>query len=164
MAAPSRARRHPAALRDLQADLPGELQRLAERLGYQLDQERAAELAAEASLERMRARAEHTAPETSRGAWKDPQRFFRKGASGDWRELLDDDDLDLYHRRVAAMVDDDMAMWLHAGRLASGVYAGWTRPSQRDLPAPDPRTERLTTSAGLLRIQRPGEGQPSLHP
>lgn len=109
---------------DLQADLPGELRRLAERLGYDLDEEHAVELAAEASLDRMRARAKDAAPESSVGLWKDPQQFFRKGASGDWRELLNDDDLDLYHRRVAALVDEDMTTWLHGGRVGSGVHAG----------------------------------------
>jgi aryl sulfotransferase len=48
-----------------------------------------------------------------RSFWRDPEQFFRLGTSGQWRELLDDEDLDRYRRRVNALVAPDLARWAH---------------------------------------------------
>lgn len=56
---------------DLQADLAGELLRLAHVLGISCTPERARKLAAEASLARMRERAADVAPVASLGIWKE---------------------------------------------------------------------------------------------
>src|SRR5918997_3698189 len=68
---------------DLQADLAGELLRLAGVLGIACSPERARELAAEASLTRMRERGAEVAPSASQGTWKDVRAFFRSGGSGE---------------------------------------------------------------------------------
>ncbi len=106
---------------DMQADLAGELLRLARVLGLPCAPERACELAAEASLARMRERAADVIPSASLGYWKDVRAFFRSGGSGEWRERLSAADLAAYETRVAALVDPDLAAWAHGGRLASGV-------------------------------------------
>jgi hypothetical protein len=106
---------------DLTADLAGELLRLAGVLGIPCSPERAYELAAEASLTRMRERAADVAPNASQEAWKDVRAFFRSGASGEWRDRLDAADLAAYEARVATLVGPDLAVWVHDGRLASGV-------------------------------------------
>ena len=106
---------------DLQADLPGELLRLARVLGIPCSPERARELAAEASLARMRERSADVAPNVSRGHWKDVRAFFRSGGTGEWRERVSAADLAAYEARVAAFVGPDLAAWAHGGRLASGV-------------------------------------------
>jgi aryl sulfotransferase len=107
---------------DLQADLPGELLRLARVLGIPCSADRARELAAEASLARMRERGADVAPTTfQQGHWKDVRAFFRSGGSGEWRARLSAADLAAYEARVAARVGPDLAAWIHGGRLASGV-------------------------------------------
>jgi aryl sulfotransferase len=106
---------------DLRADLPGELQRLADALGFGLSAERAGELAREASLERMRARAADVVPGASLGQWRSVKAFLRAGSSGEWRAIVDDADLESYHRRVETLVPPDLAAWVHAGRMASGI-------------------------------------------
>jgi aryl sulfotransferase len=106
---------------DLQADLEGELLRLARVLGIPCSLERARELAPEASLARMRERAGDVAPNASQGAWKDVRAFFRGGGTGEWRAYLPAADLAAYEARVAALVPPDLAAWVHGGRLASGV-------------------------------------------
>src|SRR5215212_3938156 len=109
---------------DLQADLPGELYRLARVLGIPCSPERARELAPEASLARMRERAADDAPLASpgtRGSWKDPRAFFRTGGSGEWRARLSATDLAAYEARVAQLVGPDFAAWAHGGWLASGI-------------------------------------------
>jgi hypothetical protein len=106
---------------DLQADLVGELLRLARVLGIPCTPERARELAPEASLDRMRERAAEVAPNASQGAWKDVRAFFRSGGAGEWRPRLSAADLAAYEARVAALVSPELAAWVHGGRLASGV-------------------------------------------
>jgi hypothetical protein len=109
---------------DLQADLAGELMRLASVLGIPCPPDRALELAAEASLTRMRERAADDAPSASqgtRGAWKDVRAFFRSGGTGEWRARVSAADLAAYEARVAELVGSDLAAWVHGGRLASGV-------------------------------------------
>jgi len=106
---------------DLQADLPGELLRLARVLGIPCSLERARALAPEASLARMRERGADFAPSASLGIWKDVRAFFRSGGSGEWRERVSAGDLAAYDARVAALVGPDLAAWVHGGRIASGV-------------------------------------------
>src|SRR4029079_8446188 len=106
---------------DLQADLAGELLRLARVLGIPCAPERARELAAEASLARMRERAADVAPNASQGHWKDVRAFFRSGCTGQWRARLSSADLAAYDIRVAELATTDLAAWAHGGRLASGV-------------------------------------------
>jgi len=109
---------------DLQADLTGELLRLARVLGIPCAPERARELALEASLARMRERAADVVPSASLGTWQDVRAFFRSGGTGEWRERLSAADLAAYEARVAALVAPDLAAWVHGGRLASGVDPG----------------------------------------
>ena len=104
---------------DLQADLPGQLARLAGVLAIDADDARIAELAAAASFENMKARADDLAPNVDHRLWLDNSSFFHRGASGQWRELLDDDDLKRYDVRVAELVAPDLAAWAHHGWLGS---------------------------------------------
>ena len=106
---------------DLQADLVGELLRLARVLEIPCSPERARALAPEASLARMRGRGAEVAPSGSRGHWKDVRAFFRSGGTGEWRERLSATDLVAYEARVAALVGPELAAWAHGGRLASGI-------------------------------------------
>jgi hypothetical protein len=106
---------------DFQADLPGELRRLAGVLEIPCTPERAGELAAEASLERMRERSADIAPSGWQGIWKDVRAFFRTGGSGEWRERVSPADLAAYEARVAALVSPELAAWVHGGRRASGI-------------------------------------------
>jgi aryl sulfotransferase len=104
---------------DLLADLPGQLGRLARVLSVDVSAERIDQLAAAATFRSMRDRADELAPAVDNELWRDNRAFFRSGTSGQWRDLLDGDDLDHYRRRVAELAPPDMADWLHAGWLAS---------------------------------------------
>jgi hypothetical protein len=106
---------------DLQADLAGELLRLARLLGIPCSPERARGLAAEASLARMRERSADVAPNASQGTWHDVRAFFRSGGTGEWRARLSSADLAAYEARVAQLVSPELAAWAHGGRLASSV-------------------------------------------
>ena len=45
------------------------------------------------------------------------QRFFNRGCTGQWRDLLDDAAVRRYGRRVSELVASDLATWAHHGAL-----------------------------------------------
>ena len=98
---------------DLKRDLEGEMRRLAERLGLTVDAGVWPELVAAADFASMRANAEMTAPGGSSRHWKDNERFFNRGTSGQWRELLDEADLARYWERARVIGPDDVVDWVH---------------------------------------------------
>lgn len=84
---------------DYQADLAGELLRLARVLGIAATRDRARDLAQYATLDAMRSRASEIAPNTTDGIWHSDERFFRRGGSGDWQQFFTEaEHLRYYHR------------------------------------------------------------------
>lgn len=102
---------------DLTIDLPGQLARLADTLGMALPESRIDELAAAATFEQMKSRAKSIAPNADQGLWHNTEEFFHRGTTGQWQNLLDDDDLQRYQQRVSQLVAPDLAAWSHHGWL-----------------------------------------------
>ena len=98
---------------ELKTDLEGQMRQLAARLGISVPEALWPELADAATFERMRAGADRIAPDTTHAIWQDNQQFFHRGVSGQWRELLHDDDLRHYDERIAELADPELARWLH---------------------------------------------------
>lgn len=98
---------------DLSADLEGQMRALADRLGIDVIEDRWRELVPAATFGEMKQRAAELAPESTIGLWQDPNRFFNRGESGAWRDVLTDDDLARYDERVAELVEPELAAWLH---------------------------------------------------
>ena len=98
---------------DLQADLEGEMRRLAGRLGIPVDEATWPGLVRAATFESMRSRADTTVPAGGPRHWLDPTAFFRRGSSGAWRELLDDTDLARYAARARSLAPDGLVEWAH---------------------------------------------------
>jgi hypothetical protein len=98
---------------DLKSDLDGQMRLLSERLGIPIVAERWPKLVEAATLERMRANADQLAPNAAEAIWHDNQRFFHRGTTGQWRDLLDHDDLVRYASRVDELAPRDLADWAH---------------------------------------------------
>ncbi len=99
---------------DLKADLEGQMRTLADRLGIDVPEDRWDELVGAATFDRMRASASTTAPRAgTQSLWHDEARFFNRGTSGQWRDLLDEEDLRRYDERVAGLVLSELAAWAH---------------------------------------------------
>jgi len=96
---------------DLLADLGGEVARLAAATHMEVGRDRVDEVATVSTFGAMRQRAEQLAPDPS-DVLLDRAAFFRRGAPGAGRELLDDDELAAYHARVRDQVPTDLADWL----------------------------------------------------
>jgi len=98
---------------DLQADLEGEMRRIADRLDITVPEDRWPALVEAATFERMRANADRCAPDTTNRIFFSNAQFFNRGTSGQWKRLLDDDGLRRYRARVASLAPPDLAAWVH---------------------------------------------------
>lgn len=105
---------------DLLANLPGQLHRLAGVLSIDVTGKRIEQVAAGATFERMKERADELVPAADRNIWRSNSDFFHRGHDGQWRELLGDEDLRRYQRRVAQLATPDVAGWAHTGWLSFG--------------------------------------------
>ncbi|MGI8574713.1 MAG: sulfotransferase domain-containing protein [Egibacteraceae bacterium] len=111
----SRRERHNVAFvhfDDLRADLDGQMRRLAALLEIDVHSGVWGDLVQSATLEGMRARADRLAPNAA-GILRDPEAFFRAGASGAGAELLSAAALRRYHERASDLAPSDLLAWLH---------------------------------------------------
>lgn len=76
-----------------------------------------------ATFETMKRQHEKTAPAVTHSVWKDSKNFFHKGENGRWRDVLSDDDLQLYDDRKQQALAPDAIRWLEEGGLVAG-YPG----------------------------------------
>jgi hypothetical protein len=100
---------------DLQADLDGEMRRLARHMEIDINEARWPELVAAARFESMRSNADAIAPDTTHAIWNSNTQFFNRGSNGQWREILDAGDLARYERRVAELGSRELIRWIHEG-------------------------------------------------
>jgi hypothetical protein len=99
---------------DMQADLEGEMRRLADALGISVDDVRLHELAGAATFEQMSGRATQLAPQVKvDGFWNNANNFFHAGTSGQWEAILTTpEDCARYDARVRELAAPDLAAWL----------------------------------------------------
>lgn len=102
---------------DLQTNLEGQMRHLAARLDVNVPEALWAELVPAARFEEMRRRADEIVPNSTEGLWYDNTRFFNKGTSGQWRQLLDGEDLYRYRTRVMELAAPELASWMHRGPI-----------------------------------------------
>lgn len=100
---------------DLKADLEGQMRGLADRLGIEVPEERWPELVTAATFAEMKRKAAAVGPNTTEPIWQDTNRFFHRGTSGQWVNLLSDDDLRRYDVRVKELADPELSEWVHQG-------------------------------------------------
>jgi aryl sulfotransferase len=98
---------------DLRADLEGEMRGLADLLEITFEEDRWPQLVAAAGFDQMRDQASMMAPNAHSGSWKDNRRFFNRGTSGQWRDVIDDAEIDRYRERALAIGPADVVDWIH---------------------------------------------------
>lgn len=104
---------------DYQADLPGEMRRLADALAIEIDDAEIAELAKAARFDAMKSRADELAPDVDHGMWRSNDAFFNRGTSRQWEGVLSDESLALYEQKKAAQ-PGKLGEWLEMGSRAAG--------------------------------------------
>ncbi len=105
---------------DLQADLAGQMRRIAELLEIEVDESRWPELVEAATFDAMKENADQLAPEADHSIWHDNRQFFNKGKTGQWRGALSEESLSLYEEVKVDRVSPALAEWLERGTLATG--------------------------------------------
>jgi hypothetical protein len=101
---------------DLLADLENEMRGLADRLDIVVAEERWPALVHAARFAQMRANARLAVPSPP-GVLKDEPAFFRRGRSGEGRELLSSDEVARYRTRVEDLGPADLVTWLRRWEL-----------------------------------------------
>jgi aryl sulfotransferase len=102
---------------ELKADLAGEMRRLAARLEIEVRADRWPSLVAAAGFDAMRRRADEIVPNAHEALWRDNARFFNKGMSGQWKDLLAAADLRRYQDAIAKLAPPELVTWLHRGPI-----------------------------------------------
>jgi hypothetical protein len=99
---------------DLLDDLEGQMRHIAARLRIEIPESLWPDLVQAATFEKMKARAGELAAEASHvGFYNNRDRFFHKGSTEQWRQVIGDDELPRYAVRVAACAPVDLAAWIH---------------------------------------------------
>jgi aryl sulfotransferase len=107
---------------DLQADLTGEMRRIANFLDIDITDSELSRMAGSASFDSMRKNAEVLIPEMAKNFEGGALRLVNKGQSGRWRGIYDESDVELFDGKLRSAVPDAYADWLISGRIAgSGV-------------------------------------------
>ena len=102
---------------DLKADLGGEMRRVAEFLDIQIPESKWAAVIDRCTFESMR-RVEGDADPMQMAFEGGIKGFIFKGTNGRWRDVLTDDEVAAYRKRVAETLPDDAAQWIEFGRSA----------------------------------------------
>jgi hypothetical protein len=103
---------------DLQRDLVGQMAYLAGRLGIERSRARLEELAPAATFTEMKSASQRTAPNGDQTFWKSTDEFFHTGTSGQWRDVMSDDEVPRYEAALAKFAPPALAGWLEHGTLS----------------------------------------------
>jgi aryl sulfotransferase len=101
---------------DLQADLSGEMRRVADFLGISVPPDIWPELVQSAGFEAMRQDGEVLMGSVSTIFQDGAARFFHRGRHSRWRGVFREEDLALYDAKVEAELSPTCARWVAHGR------------------------------------------------
>ena len=107
---------------NLSADLEGQMRWLAGQLGIAVPEQAWASLVQAATFGNMSARADTLVP--SAGILKSNAAFFRRGTSGEGRQILSDEEVAAYYARAAQLAPTDMLTWLHSAGMTLSPELG----------------------------------------
>jgi len=96
---------------DLKTDLAAEMRHLARRLDITVPESAWPSLVRAATFEDMRKQPTRLVP--NKAVWRDRERFFNRGVSGQWVGVLDGADLQEYAARVTEFTAPDLLKWVH---------------------------------------------------
>ncbi len=100
---------------DLINDLDGEMRRLARLFGVDIQKERWPSIVEAASFYSMKRDSEKAAPNAHKGLLQDPSKFFNRGTSGQWQDVLSDESLALYEKIKSERLEHSLAEWIDQG-------------------------------------------------
>ena len=101
---------------ELKADMPAQIRRIAAFLEIPIDESKFDAIVEHCTFDYMKRHAVKSVP--LGGAFWDggAQTFIHQGKNGRWRDLLTDEDIQVYERRAAEELGPECAAWLASGR------------------------------------------------
>ncbi len=105
---------------DLQADLDGEMRRIAVFLEIDVHETVWPTLVRAAGFKEMQAAGGDLMPQLKTVLAGGPGRFFNKGTNGRWRGVLTEEDLALYDAKVREKFTHGLSAWIEGGRQVTG--------------------------------------------
>jgi aryl sulfotransferase len=105
---------------DLQADLAGEMERIADFLGIATPKSVMPSLVEAARFAAMKKDGDALFPKLREAFDRGADRFINKGQSGRWREYLNDEDIARYQAIMRRAATPGLARWLEGGRRNAG--------------------------------------------
>ncbi len=105
---------------DLLHDLDGQMRRISNWLKIDINEDIWPSLVDSATFKTMKDQFEKTVPAITHGVWRDPKNFFHKGTNGRWRDVLTDQDLELYEVAKQRSLTSAAIRWLEEGGLKAG--------------------------------------------
>nr|VFJ42287.1 MAG: aryl sulfotransferase [Candidatus Kentron sp. FW] len=101
---------------DMLQDLEGAVRRIAAHLSIEISPEEARRVAGISTFDYMKCNADKTSPLPVDNMLKSgPAAFFHKGTNGRWREVLSEQDLEMYRQAVTRILTPNCADWLENG-------------------------------------------------
>ncbi|MFP6773001.1 MAG: sulfotransferase domain-containing protein [Alphaproteobacteria bacterium] len=100
---------------DMKSDLPATISALARFLGIHVTADDVRQMSRIAGFQNMRDNAAQFTPHADDGLYKSDENFFNKGVGGQWRDVLNAEDLALYDGRMSALLTAEDIAWLHHG-------------------------------------------------
>ncbi|MFP6697265.1 MAG: sulfotransferase domain-containing protein [Alphaproteobacteria bacterium] len=100
---------------DMKSDLPAAISDLARFLAIHVTPDDIAQMSRIADFQNMRDNAAQFTPHADDGLYKSDENFFNKGVGGQWREVLNAEDLALYDERMSVQLPKEDIAWLHHG-------------------------------------------------
>ena len=93
------------------------MRRIAAFLDIDIDHGKWPALVEAATFDSMRERGEILMPQfNTTNLTGGAKRFFHKGSSGRWKDVLTDDDISLYDAKIREKFPPDVAAWMEGGR------------------------------------------------
>jgi hypothetical protein len=105
---------------DLSDRLDEEMRRLARLLHIPIDEAVFPSLVRAAAFGVMKEDGAANAPGAHLGEWRDANEFFKSARRGEWKTVLNEENLALYDRIAAERLDPMLRLWLEKGRGATG--------------------------------------------
>ena len=100
---------------DMKRDLRAAISAMAKALKVDVGEELLSAMTKAASFEHMKKNAESFAPQAGGDFWKQEQKFFASGRSGQWRDRLSAEDLSAFDTRLAELLPAEQVNWLLNG-------------------------------------------------
>lgn len=100
---------------ELLADLDAEMRKISAFLNIPVKESNWHELVKSASFNAMKSQANQLVPASTINLWKDSSKFFNKGINNQWKSVLPETLVEVYHQKARKKLGKKLSTWLEQG-------------------------------------------------